>query len=79
MCFPRPVTINPEECPHDYLRIYDGRDESSPVIATICGRYVSNSLRTRLFGASNSSGRRPMPMTSPALGANTEKSAPLIV
>ncbi|KAI1295326.1 hypothetical protein HDE_05631 [Halotydeus destructor] len=38
MCFPRPVTINPIECPHDYVRIYDGRDEASPVIATLCGR-----------------------------------------
>lgn len=38
MCFPRPVTTSAEECPHDYLRIYDGRDESSPVIATVCGR-----------------------------------------
>lgn len=51
MCFPRPVTIKPEECPHDYLRIYDGRDESSPIIATLCGRYVRvvQEVTTRLW------------------------------
>jgi len=40
MCFPRPVTTRQEECPYDYLRIYDGRDEQSPVIATLCGWLV---------------------------------------
>ena len=37
MCFPRPVTVKAEECPYDYLMVYDGPDEGSPVIATLCG------------------------------------------
>lgn len=40
-CFPRPVTTNPDECNHDYIRIYDGNDQTtSPLITTLCGRYV---------------------------------------
>lgn len=38
MCFPRPVTTKESECPFDYVRIYDGPDESSSIIATLCGR-----------------------------------------
>lgn len=26
-----------EHCPYDYIRIYDGKDEHSPVIGTFCG------------------------------------------
>lgn len=49
MCFPRPVTVRSEECPHDYLRIYDGRDEESPVIATLCGWFVPNSFILSIY------------------------------
>ncbi|XP_064458808.1 uncharacterized protein LOC135369080 [Ornithodoros turicata] len=38
MCFPRPVTKDSFHCPYDYVRIYDGPTEDSPVIATLCGR-----------------------------------------
>ncbi|RWS24815.1 hypothetical protein B4U80_09769 [Leptotrombidium deliense] len=38
ICFARPVTTKPEECPHDYVRIYDGANDSSPLISTLCGR-----------------------------------------
>ena len=40
MCLPRPVTTNATECPFDYVRIYDGPDETSPTIATLCGKWV---------------------------------------
>lgn len=40
ICFPRPVTTETSECPYDYLRIYDGENTTSPVIATLCGRCV---------------------------------------
>ena len=36
-CVPRPVGVKAEECPHDYLVLYDGPDERSRVIATLCG------------------------------------------
>ncbi|XP_065304740.1 uncharacterized protein [Dermacentor albipictus] len=38
MCFPRPVTRDPERCPYDYVRVYDGPTEDFPLIATLCGR-----------------------------------------
>ena len=38
MCFPRPVSTKQNECPFDYVRIYDGADENSPIIATLCGK-----------------------------------------
>jgi hypothetical protein len=38
MCFPRPVSTKENECPFDYVRIYDGSDEFSPIIATLCGK-----------------------------------------
>lgn len=25
------------DCPNDYIKIYDGKDENSPVIGTFCG------------------------------------------
>ena len=47
MCFPRPVTVKAEECPHDYLRIYDGRhEETSAIIATLCGWFVFHVFHT---------------------------------
>ena len=38
MCFPRPVSTNHSECPYDYVRIYDGPDDNSPIIATLFGK-----------------------------------------
>ncbi|XP_015922275.2 uncharacterized protein [Parasteatoda tepidariorum] len=38
LCFPRPVTKNNSECPFDYVKIYDGTSEDSPLIVTLCGR-----------------------------------------
>lgn len=29
--------IGQENCPFDYIKIYDGKDELSPVIGTFCG------------------------------------------
>lgn len=26
-----------ENCPHDYLRVYDGRDERAPLVGVFCG------------------------------------------
>ncbi|GIY06370.1 uncharacterized protein CEXT_297701 [Caerostris extrusa] len=37
-CFPRPVTKDPTECPFDYVKVYDGPTEESPLIVTLCGR-----------------------------------------
>lgn len=34
LCPMKPIGSN---CPHDYLRIYDGKNEESPVIGTFCG------------------------------------------
>ncbi|CAG2163014.1 unnamed protein product [Oppiella nova] len=38
MCFPRPVSTKLNDCPFDFVRIYDGVDESAPIIATLCGK-----------------------------------------
>ncbi|XP_023241949.1 uncharacterized protein LOC111640183 [Centruroides sculpturatus] len=38
MCFPRPISRQAEDCPFDYVRVYDGPTEDSPVIVTLCGR-----------------------------------------
>ncbi|XP_035230771.1 uncharacterized protein LOC118202696 isoform X2 [Stegodyphus dumicola] len=38
LCFPRPVTRDPADCPFDYVKIYDGATEDSPLIVTLCGR-----------------------------------------
>ncbi|GFY64866.1 uncharacterized protein TNIN_389431 [Trichonephila inaurata madagascariensis] len=37
-CFPRPVTKDPAECPFDFVKVYDGPTEESPLIVTLCGR-----------------------------------------
>lgn len=29
--------LGSENCPYDYIRIYDGKDESASVIGTFCG------------------------------------------
>ncbi|XP_014234963.1 uncharacterized protein LOC106657800 [Trichogramma pretiosum] len=36
-CPMRPISSGAEHCPYDYLRIYDGLDETAPVIGTFCG------------------------------------------
>ncbi|XP_058796323.1 cubilin [Phymastichus coffea] len=36
-CPMRPISSGAEHCPYDYLRIYDGLNESAPVIGTFCG------------------------------------------
>ncbi|XP_076292506.1 uncharacterized protein LOC143214872 [Lasioglossum baleicum] len=36
-CPMRPISSGSEHCPYDYLRVYDGKDENSPVIGTFCG------------------------------------------
>lgn len=36
-CPMRPISSGSEHCPYDYIRVYDGQDESSPVIGTFCG------------------------------------------
>ncbi|OQR74328.1 dorsal-ventral patterning protein tolloid-like [Tropilaelaps mercedesae] len=38
MCFPRPISREPSDCPFDYVRIHDGPTDDHPVIATLCGR-----------------------------------------
>ncbi|GBL92146.1 hypothetical protein AVEN_91495-1 [Araneus ventricosus] len=38
LCFPRPVTKEPSECPFDYVKVYDGPTEESPLIVILCGR-----------------------------------------
>ena len=30
-------SITSDSCQNDYLRIYDGKDENSPIIGTFCG------------------------------------------
>lgn len=36
-CPMRPISSGSEHCPYDYIRIYDGKDETSTVIGTFCG------------------------------------------
>uniref|UniRef100_A0A1B6LN30 CUB domain-containing protein n=1 Tax=Graphocephala atropunctata TaxID=36148 RepID=A0A1B6LN30_9HEMI len=36
-CPMRPISSGAEHCPFDYIKIYDGKDASSPVIGTFCG------------------------------------------
>lgn len=31
------IWIGEENCPYDYIKIYDGKNELSPVIGTFCG------------------------------------------
>lgn len=31
------ILTGSENCPYDYIRIYDGKDESASVIGTFCG------------------------------------------
>ncbi|XP_054707327.1 uncharacterized protein LOC129217104 [Uloborus diversus] len=38
LCFPRPVTRDPNDCPFDHVKVYDGPTEDSPLIVTLCGR-----------------------------------------
>lgn len=48
MCFPRPISKEAEECPYDYVRIYDGPSEKHPVITTLCGR---GRLKSNIVGS----------------------------
>lgn len=36
-CPMRPISSGQENCPYDYIKIYDGKNEYSPVIGTFCG------------------------------------------
>ncbi|XP_001607708.1 deleted in malignant brain tumors 1 protein isoform X1 [Nasonia vitripennis] len=36
-CPMRPISSGAEHCPYDYIRIYDGLNETAPVIGTFCG------------------------------------------
>lgn len=36
-CPMRPISSGSEHCPYDYIRVYDGKDETSPTIGTFCG------------------------------------------
>ncbi|XP_063904565.1 uncharacterized protein LOC135123655 isoform X1 [Zophobas morio] len=36
-CPMRPISSGQENCPYDYIKIYDGKNELSPVIGTFCG------------------------------------------
>ncbi|XP_050308010.1 uncharacterized protein LOC126744504 isoform X2 [Anthonomus grandis grandis] len=36
-CPMRPISSGDENCPYDYIKIYDGKNELSPVIGTFCG------------------------------------------
>ncbi|XP_063224709.1 cubilin [Bacillus rossius redtenbacheri] len=36
-CPMRPISSGEQHCPYDYIKIYDGKDEGSPVIGTFCG------------------------------------------
>lgn len=38
LCFPRPLTKDPADCPYDRVKVYDGPTEDSPLIVTLCGR-----------------------------------------
>lgn len=37
MCPMREIGSGAEHCPYDWLAIYDGRDEHSPLIGKFCG------------------------------------------
>nr|XP_018901755.1 PREDICTED: uncharacterized protein LOC109033539 [Bemisia tabaci] len=37
VCPMRPISSGSDHCPYDYIRIYDGKDATSPVIGTFCG------------------------------------------
>lgn len=37
MCPIREIGSGFEYCPYDYLAVYDGRDESAPIIGKFCG------------------------------------------
>ncbi|XP_067005559.2 uncharacterized protein [Anabrus simplex] len=36
-CPMRPISSGAQHCPYDYIKIYDGKDEGSPVIGIFCG------------------------------------------
>jgi len=36
-CPIRPIGSGNEHCPYDWLAVYDGRDEHSPLIGKFCG------------------------------------------
>ncbi|XP_049853179.1 cubilin-like [Schistocerca gregaria] len=36
-CPMRPISSGERNCPYDYIKIYDGKDESAPVIGVFCG------------------------------------------
>ncbi|KAJ1522918.1 hypothetical protein ONE63_002057 [Megalurothrips usitatus] len=36
-CPMRPISSGAEHCPHDFIRIYDGRDERAPLVGVFCG------------------------------------------
>ncbi|XP_034238683.1 uncharacterized protein LOC117643728 [Thrips palmi] len=36
-CPMRPISSGSQNCPYDYIRIYDGKNETAPVIGTFCG------------------------------------------
>ncbi|XP_045478336.1 uncharacterized protein LOC123683372 isoform X2 [Harmonia axyridis] len=36
-CPMRPISSGQENCPYDYIKIYDGKNEFSPIIGTFCG------------------------------------------
>lgn len=36
-CPMRPISSGAEHCPYDYIKIYDGKDVTYPVIGTFCG------------------------------------------
>lgn len=38
LCFPRPLTKDPADCPYDRVKVYDGPNEDSPLIVTLCGK-----------------------------------------
>ncbi|XP_015509202.1 uncharacterized protein [Neodiprion pinetum] len=36
-CPMRPISSGSQHCPYDYIRVFDGMNETSPVIGTFCG------------------------------------------
>ncbi|XP_049948096.1 uncharacterized protein LOC126456385 [Schistocerca serialis cubense] len=36
-CPMRPISSGAENCPYDYIKVYDGKNESAPVIGVFCG------------------------------------------
>ncbi|XP_066595789.1 uncharacterized protein [Prorops nasuta] len=36
-CPMRPISSGSQHCPYDYIRVYDGKNDTSPVIGTFCG------------------------------------------